>query len=169
MAWTGSTHCTTTSERRRPSLDALPKGWLMLLSVMMLALFLSLPSLACAGDSYSDELRLLDLELECRRSNPRCFRSSGRRSRPRAGRLQGSESSCTRTVERDIAQGYSGRYKAASPVLELDHLTVLDPEPLFTTMRQPWLQPADRFAPMPEEQRARMWCVINDCWLNQTP
>ena len=36
----------------------------MLLSVMMLALFLSLPSLACAGDSYSDELRLLDLELE---------------------------------------------------------------------------------------------------------
>jgi hypothetical protein len=64
MAWTGSTHCTTTSERRRLSLDALPKGWLMLLSVMMLALFLSLPSLACAGDSYSDELRLLDLELE---------------------------------------------------------------------------------------------------------
>jgi len=43
MAWTGSTHCTTTSERRRLSLDALPKGWLMLLSVMMLALFLSLP------------------------------------------------------------------------------------------------------------------------------
>jgi len=115
MAWTGSTHCTTTSERRRLSLDALPKGWLTLLSVMMLALFLSLPSLACAGDSYSDELRLLDLELECRRSNPRCFRSNGRRSRPRAGRLQGSESSCTRTVEPDIAQGYSGRYKAASP------------------------------------------------------
>jgi len=21
--------------------------------------------------------------------------------------------------------------------------------------------------PMPEEQRARMWCVVNDCWLNQ--
>jgi hypothetical protein len=59
-----STHCTTTSERRRLSLDALPKGWLTLLSVMMLALFLSLPSLACAGAAYSDELRLLDLELE---------------------------------------------------------------------------------------------------------
>jgi hypothetical protein len=43
-------------------------------------------------------------------------------------------------------------------VLELDHITVLDPEPLFPTMRPPWLQPADRLGPMPEEQRARMWC-----------
>jgi len=34
----------------------------MLLSVMMLALFLSLPPLTHAGDSYSDEL--LDMELE---------------------------------------------------------------------------------------------------------
>jgi len=169
MAWTGSTHCTTTSERRRLSLDALPKGWLMLLSVMMLALFLSLPPSRAQVTPTAMSYGCSTLNWKCRRSNPRCFRSSGRRSRPRAGRLQGSESSCTRTVERDIAQGYSGRYKAASPVLELDHLTVLDPEPLFTTMRQPWLQPADRFAPMPEEQRARMWCVINDCWLNQTP
>jgi len=169
MAWTGSTHCTTTSERRRLSLDALPKGWLMLLSVMMLALFLSLPSSRAQVTPTAMSYGCSTLNWKCRRSNPRCFRSNGRRSRPRAGRLQGSESSCTRTVERDIAQGYSGRYKAASPVLELDHLTVLDPEPLFTTMRQPWLQPADRFAPMPEEQRARMWCVINDCWLNQTP
>ena len=169
MAWTGSTHCTTTSERRRPSLDALPKGWLMLLSVMMLALFLSLPPSRAQVTPTAMSYGCSTLNWKCRRSNPRCFRSNGRRSRPRAGRLQGSESSCTRTVERDIAQGYSGRYKAASPVLELDHLTVLDPEPLFTTMRQPWLQPADRFAPRPEEQRARMWCVINDCWLNQTP
>jgi hypothetical protein len=36
-------------------------------------------------------------------------------------------------------------------------------------MRPPWLQPADRLAPMPEEQCARLWCVINDCWLNQAP
>jgi hypothetical protein len=39
-------------------------------------------------------------------------------------------------VERDIAQGYSGRY-SSPPVLELDHITVLDPEPLFPTMRPP--------------------------------
>jgi hypothetical protein len=51
--------------------------------------------------------------------------------------------------------------------LELGHIAVLDPEPLFPTMRPPWLQPADRLAPMPEEQRARMWCAApNDCWLN---
>jgi hypothetical protein len=42
-------------------------------------------------------------------------------------------------------------------------------QPLFPAMRPPWLQPADRLAPMPEEQRTRMWCAApNDCWLHQT-
>jgi hypothetical protein len=68
-------------------------------------------------------------------------------------------------LERDLSS-YAGRHSVApSSVLELDHITVLDPEPLFPTMRPPWLQPADRLAPMPEEQRARMWCASpNDCW-----
>jgi hypothetical protein len=50
-------------------------------------------------------------------------------------------------IERDIAKVYRG--VMPSSVLELDHITVLDPEPLFPRMRPPWLQPADRLAPMP--------------------
>ena len=136
----------------------------------MLALFLSLPSLACAGDSYNDELRLLDPELEMLSLKSQMLDL-------RRGAIEAESREATREreqlykdVERDIAQSYSGRYKAASPGLELDHITVLDPEPLFPTMRPPWLQPADRLAPMPEEQRARMWCATpNDCWFHQTP
>jgi hypothetical protein len=73
-------------------------------------------------------------------------------------------------LERDLSS-YRERHRVSpSPVPELDHITVLDPEPLFPTMRPPWLQPADRLAPMPEEQRMRMWCAApNDCWLNQKP
>jgi len=73
-------------------------------------------------------------------------------------------------LERDLSS-YARRHPVApSSVLELDHITVLDPQPLFPSMRPPWLQPADRLAPMPEEQRARMWCgAPNDCWLHQTP
>ena len=126
----------------------------MLLLSLMLALFLSLPSLTLAGDSYNDELRLLGLELEMLSLKSQMLSQATVGDRGR---------------EPDTSQSYSGRYKAASPVLELDHITVLAPEPLVPSMRPPWLQPADRLAPMPEEQRARMWCVVNDCWMNQTP
>jgi hypothetical protein len=135
----------------------------------MLALFLSLPSLTLAGDSYNDELRLLDLELEMLSLKSQMLSQQRSAIEDESQAATRDREQRYRDIERDISQSYSGRYKAASPVLELDHITVLDPEPLFPTMRPPWLQPADRLAPMPEEQRARMWCVVSDCWLNQTP
>jgi hypothetical protein len=58
-------------------------------------------------------------------------------------------------LERDLSS-YRERPRVSS-ALELNHITVLDPEAPLP--HDAWLQPADRLAPMPEEQRMRMWCV----------
>jgi hypothetical protein len=131
---------------------------------LVLGLSLLFPSFTRAGDSYNDELRLLDLELEMLSLKSQMLLQEQAAINSRLHETTRERDQFYKDVERDIAQGYSGRY-SSPPVLELDHITVLDPEPLFPTMRPPWLQPADRLAPMPEEQRARMWCASpNDCW-----
>jgi hypothetical protein len=133
--------------------------------MLMLVLGLSLlfPSFARAGDSYNDELRLLDLKLEVLSLKSQMLSRERAAIDSRLHEPTREREQFYKDVERDIAQGSSGRY-SSSPVLELDHITVLDPEPLFPTMRPPWLQPADRLAPIPEE-RMRMWCASpNDCW-----
>jgi hypothetical protein len=131
--------------------------------MLMLVLGLSLlfPAFTRAGDSYNDELRLLDLELEMLSLKSQMLSQEEAAINARLHRERAQRRA---DLERDIAQGYSGRY-SASPVLESDPLSIPDPEPLFPTMRPPWLQPADRLAPMPEEQRMRMWCASpTDCW-----
>jgi hypothetical protein len=118
---------------------------------LMLALFLSLPSLACAGDSYNDELRLLDLELEILSLKSQML--SQQRSAIDAESREATRARAQRNmeVERDMPGA-----------------TVHHPCSNWTTSPCSTLSRSSPLcAPMPEEQRARMWCVVNDCWLNQ--
>ena len=120
------------------------------------------------GESYNEELRLLDLELEMLSLKSQVLSLERAAMNARIREADRERAQQRADLERDLTQSY--QRVAPSSVIELDHITVLDPEPLFPTMRPRWLQPADRLAPMPEEQRARMWCASpNDCWLNQTP
>jgi hypothetical protein len=121
--------------------------------LLVLGMSLLFPTLASrAGDL--DELRLLDLELEMLSLKSQMLSQE-----------QAAINARLHETTRDPTQSERGRYRVSPSPLELDHITVLDPEPLFPTMRPPWLQPADRLAPMPEEQRMRMWCASpNDCW-----
>jgi hypothetical protein len=125
--------------------------------MLMLVLGLSLlfPSFTRAGDP-DDEIRIIDLELRMLSLERAAIDARSREAdRERAQR--------NADLVRDLSS-YPER-PGVSPGLELDHIPVLDPEPLFPSMRPPWLQPADRLAPMSEEQRARMWCAApNDCW-----
>jgi hypothetical protein len=128
--------------------------------MLVLGLFLLFPSFTRAGDP-DDELRIIDLELRMLSLERAAINARIREAdRERAQR--------NADLERDLSSYPNSVYP--SSVFELDHITVLDPEPLFPTMRPPWLQPADRLAPMPEEQRMRMWCAApTDCWLNPMP
>jgi hypothetical protein len=74
---------------------------------LMLALFLFLPSLACAGDSYNDELRLLDLELEMLspKSQMLVLRRGAIETESRAATREREQ--LYKDVDRDISQSYS--------------------------------------------------------------
>jgi hypothetical protein len=131
--------------------------------MLVLALFLSFPSFTRAGDSYNDELRLLDLELEMLSLKSQMLLQEQAAINARLHETTRERAQRNVELERDLSS-YPERPRV-SPGLELDHITVLDSEPLFPTMRPPWLQPADRLAPMPEKQRMRMWCASpTDCW-----
>jgi hypothetical protein len=135
--------------------------------VLVLSLSLLFPSLTRAGDSYNDQLRLLDLELEMLslRSQMLLHEEAAINAR-----LHEATHEQNTDLERDLTQSDRGRYGVAPPtVLESDHLYIPDSEPLFPTMRPPWLQPVDPMIPMLPEDRARMHCLgPRDCYLNQT-
>jgi hypothetical protein len=104
---------------------------------VLLVLYLSLlfPSFTRAVEP-DDELQLIDLEARSREAD-----------RERAQR--------NADLDRDLFS-YRERH-CVSPVLELVHMTVLDPEPLFSTMRPSWLQPGGPVDPYAGEQRASVW------------
>jgi len=80
------------------------------------------------------------------------FASNGRRSRPRAGYFPKLQ----RTLQGGkIPRARIGPHHRARPGTALPHNA-----PTLGAAGGPIGADA-------EEQRARMWCVINDCWLNQ--
>jgi hypothetical protein len=74
-------------------------------------------------------------------------------------------------LEREIRGSYAGRHPNGAVIRgRMDHIIVLDPEPLFPRCARRGCSRRTDWPPMPEEQRARMWCAApNDCWLNPIP
>lgn len=57
--------------------------------------------------------------------------------------------------------------RVAPPPMEMQRYDPPPEEPR-RSMRPPWLQPADRMAPMSAEESRRLFCVApNDCWFDQ--
>jgi hypothetical protein len=110
---------------------------------LVFVLFLSCPSFTRAGGSYNDDLRMLDLELEMLSLKSQMLSQERAAIGARLHEATREREQFYKDAGRDI------ELQAVSPVLELDHITVLDPEPLFPTMRPPWLQPADRWPRCP--------------------
>jgi hypothetical protein len=104
--------------------------------VLVLGLFLLFP-LSCAGDSYNDELRLLDLELEMLSLRSQMLSLEREAINARSREADRERAQQNADLERDLSSYRERHSVSPSPVFELDHITVLDPEPLFPTMRPP--------------------------------
>jgi hypothetical protein len=139
--------------------------------MLVLALFLFFPSFTGAADCYNDELRLLDLEVEMLPLKSQVLSLERAAVNARIREADRERTQQNADLEREIRGSYAG----ASPQWRR-HLWSngshhrARSRAALPTMRPSWLQPADRLAPMPEEQRARMSCAApNDCWLNPMP
>jgi hypothetical protein len=86
--------------------------------MLLLSLLYSLPSFARAGD-LDDEVRLIDLELRML-SLERAAIDARSREADRERAQQNAD------LERDISS-YREHQRVSSSLLELDHITVLDP------------------------------------------
>jgi hypothetical protein len=97
--------------------------------MLLLSLLYSLPSFARPGD-LDDKVRLIDLELRMLSLERAAIDARGRE----ADRERAQQNA---DLERDLSS-YREHQRVSPSLLELDHITVLDPEPLFPTMRPPW-------------------------------
>jgi hypothetical protein len=96
--------------------------------MLVLALFLSFPSYTRAGDSSNGELRLLDLEVEMLSLKSQMLSLEQVAINARLHEATRERAQQNSDLEREIRESYAGRHPVApSSVLELDHITVLDP------------------------------------------
>jgi hypothetical protein len=116
---------------------------------------LTLPGLARA-DEYDNEMRMLDLEMQMLHLCQQAIDAESREaSRERAAFMKEFQDSVTKPRP----------FTPAPMSLDEPYIPYSDPR---LSMRPPWLQPADPWVPMPDSDRARMFCAgPDDCWLHQ--